>query len=419
MKTNQLQKNILNEWTSTTIDDVCHVLKGKGLSKGVIYSNGKNKCILYGQLFTTYNEVINDVKSKTDSDDGVLSEIGDILIPGSTTTKAEDLAIASALLEKGVLLGGDINILRKKDDFYDPVFFAYYLTHFKNKEIGKLGQGTTIIHLYGKNLKNVKLLLPTIKEQKKIAEILSKVDEEINKTDELILKTEKLKNGLMNNLFTKGIGHKKFKNTKLGEIPEDWEIKKLGEVAFITRGGSPRPIESYITEDKDGLNWLKIGDIETGAKYIYKTTQKIKKSGLSKTTMVKIDDFILSNSMSFGRPYIMKIDACIHDGWLAFKDINTSLIIKDYLYYLLSSKNMQDIFRSISAGSGVKNLKRESVSNLFINLPKINEQQKISEILSSIDKKLEKQKKLREKLTQLKKGLMSDLLSGKVRVINK
>src|SRR3989344_197287 len=186
---------------------------------------------------------------------------------------------------------------------------------------------------------------------------------------------------------------------------------------MITRGGSPRPIESFITSDDNGLNWLKIGDIELGAKYIQHTSQKIKKSGLSKTTIVHVGDFILSNSMSFGRPYILKIDACIHDGWLAFKDIKTNLISSDFLYYLLSSKGLQDNFLAIAAGSGVKNLKKESVSNVTVALPSINEQKKISEILSAVGEKISINQKQKEKLTLLKKGLMQDLLSGRKRTI--
>ena len=114
--------------------------------------------------------------------------------------------------------------------------------------------------------------------------------------------------------------------------------------------------------------------------------------------------------MSFGRPYIMKIDVCIHDGWLAFKDIKTNLISSDFLYYLLSSKGLQNNFWAIAAGSGVKNLKKESVSNIVVALPSTKEQERIAEILSAIGEKILINRKLKEKLIFLKKGLMQDLL---------
>lgn len=194
------------------------------------------------------------------------------------------------------------------------------------------------------------------------------------------------------------------------QIFADWQEMKLSEIATISRGGSPRPIEDFITEDIDGLNWLRIGDIDPGAKYVTRTAQKIKISGLSKTTLVKSGDFILSNSMSFGRPYIMKIDACIHDGWLSFKDIKTHLVVKEFLYYLLTSEKLQNIFKSVAAGSGVKNLKRESVSNISVSLPSLKEQQKIAEILSSIDQDIVSTQQIILKTELLKRSTFSEIL---------
>lgn len=105
------------------------------------------------------------------------------------------------------------------------------------------------------------------------------------------------------------------KETRLQDTPKDWTIVRLGDVADIYRGGSPRPIEAYLTQLATGVNWIKIGDVELGAKYINKTEERIKHSGVSSSRRVYKGDFLLSNSMSFGRPYILNIDGCIHDGW--------------------------------------------------------------------------------------------------------
>jgi type I restriction enzyme S subunit len=197
---------------------------------------------------------------------------------------------------------------------------------------------------------------------------------------------------------------------------DGWLIIKLGDLAVISRGGSPRPIESYITDDKNGLNWLRIGDIKLGAKYVYGTSQKIKKEGLSKTTLVESGDFILSNSMSFGRPYIMKISACIHDGWLALRKIKTDLVSKEFLYYLLSSKKIQNDFVSISAGSGVQNLKKDTVSTVAVKIPLVDEQNSIVAVLETWDEAIEKLTKKIEIKKAIKKGLMQELLKGKTRL---
>ena len=172
------------------------------------------------------------------------------------------------------------------------------------------------------------------------------------------------------------------------EIPKNWEWCKLGEFNNIARGGSPRPIKDFLTESKDGINWIKIGDTEKGEKYIYSTREKITKEGIKHSRFVNIDDFLLTNSMSFGRPYILKTDGCIHDGWLVI-NIQKKLINMDFMYYLLSSDFMYTQFYKSAVGSTVKNLKTETVQQIPFPLPPILEQkrivQKIEEIFASLD----------------------------------
>ena len=178
-------------------------------------------------------------------------------------------------------------------------------------------------------------------------------------------------------------------------INPTWQKVKLGEVCNVARGSSPRPIQDYLTDDSDGLNWLKIGDINENEKYIYKTSEKIKKEGLSKTRLVKENDFILSNSMSFGRPYIMKISACIHDGWLTLQNIS-SKINKLFLYYLLSSDFVKMQFLKYAVGSTVKNLKSNTVAMVDIFLPSLEEQNQIVEEIEKEEQMVENCKQLVE-----------------------
>lgn len=164
---------------------------------------------------------------------------------------------------------------------------------------------------------------------------------------------------------------------------EGWMEKKLGEVCIIERGGSPRPIKDYITNDSDGLNWIKIGDTDPQGKYIYSTKEKIKSTGLKKTRFVNVDDFLLSNSMSFGRPYILKTNGCIHDGWLVLSEYQHNLNI-DFFYYLLLSSNVQRQFKQKAQGSTVSNLNTQRVSGVEISFPKITEQQRIADRLDAL-----------------------------------
>ncbi len=167
------------------------------------------------------------------------------------------------------------------------------------------------------------------------------------------------------------------------EIPENWRWTKFCNICDIARGGSPRPIEKYITNDADGINWIKIGDTEKGGKYIYSTKEKIKREGISKSRYVKPGDFLLTNSMSFGRPYILKIDGCIHDGWLVIND-NFRVFEQDFLYYLLSSNVMYQLLSIAAKGSTVKNLKSDTVKIVIMPVPPKNEQILIAKKIESI-----------------------------------
>lgn len=194
---------------------------------------------------------------------------------------------------------------------------------------------------------------------------------------------------------------------------KDWEVKKLGDVCEIERGGSPRPISSYITNDIDGINWIKIGDASDGSKYISSTKEKIKPEGVRKSRMVYKGDFILSNSMSFGKPYILDIDGCIHDGWLVIRDIN-NLFEKSFLYYYLSSPKIYREFKKMAVGGVVSNLNTSLVKGLYILIPPFQIQQQIVEELDSLTSIIEKQKKQLEELDNLAQSIFYDMFGDPI-----
>lgn len=159
---------------------------------------------------------------------------------------------------------------------------------------------------------------------------------------------------------------------------------KLGEIFKIARGGSPRPINDYITEDETGINWISIKDASSSSKYIEETKLKIRKEGQKKSRFVKPGDFILTNSMSFGRPYIMRTSGCIHDGWLVLSG-DKELIDQDFFYYLLGSNTIYRKFSSLAAGAVVKNLNINIVKSVEVPLPPLPEQKRIADILDKAD----------------------------------
>lgn len=205
---------------------------------------------------------------------------------------------------------------------------------------------------------------------------------------------------------------KGYKQTEVGVLPEDWDLKELGSVVKINRGGSPRPIQDYITQADNGVNWIKIGDVREDDKYITSTQEKIIPEGVSRSRPVHAGDFILSNSMSFGRPYILAIDGCIHDGWLTIQKYDQTFS-KEYLYYLLSSDFVYQQYISMAAGSSVKNLNKEKVAALVVTCPDLKEQDEIAKSLSDIDSLIVTFEKLIAKKKAIKQGAMQELLTGK------
>ena len=190
------------EWNELALEKIFIFKKGKELSKADLSESGKNKCILYGELYTKYTEVIETIHSRTDQDKGTPSLADDILIPSSTTTSGLDLANATAVLEDNVLLGGDINILRPKKKISAP-FFSHLLTHIKKYEIASRAQGITIIHLYASDLKDIRVLAPSdLFEQQKVAAVLSTADQEIMFLQQKLDALKQEKKALMQQLLT-------------------------------------------------------------------------------------------------------------------------------------------------------------------------------------------------------------------------
>lgn len=205
------------------------------------------------------------------------------------------------------------------------------------------------------------------------------------------------------------------KQTEIGLIPDDLEVKRLGDNVDILRGGSPRPIENYLTTKADGINWIKIGDVRPNDKYIRKTEEKIIPEGKSRSREVHKGDFIFSNSKSFGRPYILQIDGCIHDGWLAIQNYQDTFDT-NFLYYLLGSDEIFQQCIEMAAGSSVQNLNKEKIAKLLVQIFNKKEQTAIANVLSSMDKEIETLNTKLEKYRNLKTTMMQQLLTGKIRL---
>ena len=324
-------------------------------------------------------------------------------------------------------------------DFYEEIdrkylFYAINSKVFLNQVYSEV-QGITRVRTSLSKLRTYFLPIPPLAEQKriveKIEELLPKV-EEYGKAQETLDKlNEELPECLKKSILQEAIEGRlvpqdpndepasvlldkiraekkrlvkegKLKKKDLDEapiseeeipfkIPESWKWCKLGNISEIARGGSPRPIKDFLTEDPNGLNWIKIGDTDKGGKYINSCKEKIKPEGLKKTRMVHPGDFLLTNSMSFGRPYITNIEGCIHDGWLMISPY-AGVFDQSYLYYVLSSAFAHKQFSDKVAGAVVQNLNSDKVADSIVPLPPLAEQKRIVEKIEQLFEEIDKLK---------------------------
>lgn len=197
--------------------------------------------------------------------------------------------------------------------------------------------------------------------------------------------------------------------------PANWEEKTLDDVCIVERGSSPRPIKNYITTNDDGVNWIKIGDCS--GKYVTHTAQKITLKGAEKSRHVKIGDFIISNSMSYGKPYITKIDGYIHDGWFVLR-LKENMIKSDYFYYLLSSNYAIKQYDELAAGAIVQNISSDLIKKVKFLLPSLSEQGRIVKILDEAFENIEKLKQNAQTNLQNAKDLFESSLNNIFRNLN-
>ena len=303
--------------------------------------------------------------------------------------------------------------------------FYYYVLSCMQRNMESLAQGTTFLEISAQSFANMSVPAPSTQKQADIAiylrEHCSSIDSAISKHQQIIEKLEEYRRAVITQAVTKGLNPnvemKDSDDETIQEIPSHWLWTRVKFSVTVVRGGSPRPIEQYVIGEKeDGYNWIKIGDATGGGKYILSTKQRIKPEGLSKTRLVHSGTLLLTNSMSFGHPYFLQIDGCIHDGWLAFSDYKG--INPMFLYYYLMAETTAHQFTTTADGSVVQNLNIDKVKNSHIALPPMNEQAEIAAYLDErcemIDTLIEKHNQLISKLQEYKQSLIYNAVTGKI-----
>ena len=429
--------DIPDSWEWVRIRSLGEIVRGSGIKRNETVQQGL-PCVRYGELYTTYQTLFTSAVSFIAPDLYEKCKhfsYGDVLMTLTGENKPDIAKAVAYLGTEPIAASGDLAFWTQHG--MNPLFLSYIMAspYIIARKVA-LATGDIIVHISGDKLGTILLPVPPLAEQERIVACIQEAElvienyaikatalqklqdsfpealkksilqeavqgklvpqdpsdepaeallERIRVEKQRLIKEGKIKKDKHesvifrrdNSHYEKLDGVERCIDDELPfEIPGSWEWVRLGSVLEIARGGSPRPIQQYLTTDPDGINWIKIGDTDKGGKYIYKTKEKIRPEGVAKSRMVHSGDFLLTNSMSFGRPYILKTDGCIHDGWLVLSNRFDCYSV-DFLYYILSSPFAYYQFCDSVSGAVVKNLNSDKVSNALFPLPPLNEQRRI------------------------------------------
>ena len=418
MKINTLQKNIPKGWKKEMLGNISKVSAGFGCP--IKFQGKKNGTYPFAKVsdmnLKGNEKYIYRAENYLDTDD--LKKVKVKTFPEKTIIFPK---VGAALLtNKRRILGVesivDNNVMGLIPTNIYPEFLYYWMlnfdvtSHIGNGALPSINQGY---------VEKIEILIPTEIEQKKITDILALIDEDIEETNKIIYEAKKMKSALMDKLFTNGFGHKLFKKTKIGSIPDIWEIKSMNNVvSHVGSGSTPRGGSAvylnegvpFIRSQNVYFDGLRVGDLS----YISDSMH-----AEMKRSVVKNGDVLLNiTGASIGR-------ACLVPDGFPEANVNQHVCIirvkeelnNIFLFYFLQSKLGQKQIFALQAGGNREGLNFQNIRSFIVPIPKKSEQQEIADFLILVDKKIETNTKLKDKLIKLKKGLMSDLLSGKVRTI--
>ena len=409
---------IPSEWEVKKLKDLGNSVIGLTYSPDDLVDGCNGTLVLRSSNIRNNRIVFDDNKYvNKDIQEKLIVKENDILICSRNGSK--ELIGKCALIDKkaeGSSFGAFMTVYRSKYTKYLFNVFTSYM--FKRQIYNNLG--ATINQITTDNLNNFKIIVPTIKEQEKISSILSTVDEQIDNVDVLIKKNKELKKGLMQTLLTKGIGHTKFKKTEIGEIPEEWEVVKFFDFVdkiIDFRGRTPKKL---------GMDWgngniqalsannVKMGEIDFSLE-CYLASEELYKKWMSGNELA-IGDILMTMEAPLGNIALVPDERkyILSQRVIALK--TREFINNKFMKYMLMSDVVQNQLDKLSTGTTAKGINQKNLARVYVKIPVIQEQEKIASILSEVDKKIDGYENKKQKLEELKKGLMQQLLTGMIRV---
>jgi len=358
-----------------TLSDICEVYSGYALKEFNDQNDGL-PVIKIGNIMTDGTLALEECQYTSEVvNEKYYSKKGDIYVAlsGATTGK-----IGILESDERHVINQRVGVVRRKNNDVPQQFVKYFLMR-QTDRILQEASGCAQPNISPKQIAQYEVPKLSKTEMEEISIILDKLSYVITQRKDELEKLDELIKARFVEMFDKCN-----------------EEVLIGDAISISRGASPRPIQSFITDDPEGVNWIKIGDVSENSLYITRAAEKITKEGAKKSRAVHKGDFILSNSMSFGRPYILDIEGCVHDGWLILSDFRDTFD-ELYLYHALRSERVQHQFSGKVNGATVKNLNSDLVKETYIKVPEMKEQETFADFVKQVDKsKVEVQKALDE-----------------------
>lgn len=401
---------IPEEWEVKRLGDVA-TLKARigwqGLTTAEYLSSGEHYLVTGTEFDGGYIDwskccFVDDKRYRMDR--YIQLKVRDVLVTKDGTIGK--VALVSKLPGSATLNSG-VFVIRPINDAFSPEFFYYILcSSFFSDFLGQLAAGSTINHLYQKDFVNFSFSAPpSLSEQTAIATVLSDMDALLDSLDRLIAKKRDIKQAAMQELLTG--------KTRLPGFEGEWEVKRLGDIANIQRGASPRPIDSPVWFDRNStVGWVRIADITNAGRFLNETTQRLSSLGVKESRPVAAGSLIMSICATVGRPIITNIDVCIHDGFVVFGKLETDQM---FIYYVL--KWIEPDWSKHGQTGSQMNLNTGLINGTKIKLPSLSEQTAIAKVLSDMDAEIEALEERRTKTQNIKQGMMQELLTGKTRLI--
>lgn len=411
---------IPSDWDFKSLKDICYI-KGRigwqGLRKDEFISEGPYLItgINFDRGRIIWNECYHITNERYEQAPEIQLKVGDVLMTKDGTIGK--LLYVDNLPDKASL-NSHLFVMRPINDSFISKYFYYHLQSEKFKKyIDNNKTGSTMPAITQAAMEKYKLILPTLEEQEKIASILSTVDEQIDNVDVLIKKNKDLKKGLMQTLLTKGIGHTKFKKTEIGEIPEEWEVRRLEDICDDITIGMVKTMTKFYVDN--GVPLIRNSDIKENT---IKTDSMVyldkEFSRANQSKCLNIGQIVTVHTGDIGTSAVIEENMQGAQGFATLNTtVNKSIINEYYLCWYLNSDICKNQAYSFSTGDGRNNLNLKDFVNILAIVPSsIEEQKKIVFILNSISRKIQEYENKKQKLEELKKGLMQQLLSGKIRV---